>query len=278
MIKIVTDSCIDFPRNLSNNARRKLVHPQDVVPLSFEIGGSHYQDGSVTTGQFLKLIKNDWPTTSIPNPESFARVFRKIVSKGDQVLCLTISSGLSATNSSAVLGSEDLPKDVRVIDSKNVSLGIYYLVEYANELIKRSLSLEEVAEKVKQKSNNVKSFILINNMENLKRGGRASLIKYLTASMLDIKPLLQVDSDGKLQLIEKKRGWRKAKETMLKHVISLGSIVRGGVIHIQNLQEAVCLADSLYAATGVEFDISETGPVIATHAGKDSLGIVVELK
>lgn len=274
MIKIVTDSCIDFPQN----ARKKIVSSLNTVPLSFEIGGSYYQDGDVTTGQFLKLIEKNWPTTSTPNPESFAKIFRHIVSKGDQALCITISKGLSMTKDAAVLGAEDFPLDVKVIDSKTVSLGIYYLVEYANELIRQSLSFEEVAAKVEEKTNNVKSFILINNMENLRRGGRASFVKYLATSLLDIKPLLEMDFDGKLQLIRKERGWKKAKEVMLKHVISLGNILKGGVIHVQNLQEATQLAGSLHAATGIDFDIAETGPVIATHVGKDSLGIVVEIK
>jgi len=276
MIKIVTDSCIDFPVNV----RKKIIGASNIVPLSFEIGGTYYQDGDVTTGQFLKLIEKNWPITSTPNPESFAKVFRHIVSKGDKVLCINISEGLSATKNQALIAAEDFPEDVIVVDSKTVSLGIYYLVEYANELIKQSLSFEEVAGKVKEKTNNVKSFILINNIENLRRGGRASFTKYLLTSMLDIKPLLEMDMDrgGKLQVIRKERGWKKAKDAMLRHVISLGNIVKGGVIHVQNLQEATALADSLRAATGIVFDIAETGSVIATHTGRGALGIVVEIK
>jgi len=195
-------------------------------------------------------------------------------------LCINISEGLSATKNQALIAAEDFPEDVIVVDSKTVSLGIYYLVEYANELIKQSLSFEEVAGKVKEKTNNVKSFILINNIENLRRGGRASFTKYLLTSMLDIKPLLEMDMDrgGKLQVIRKERGWKKAKDAMLRHVISLGNIVKGGVIHVQNLQEATALADSLRAATGIVFDIAETGSVIATHTGRGALGIVVEIK
>ena len=274
MIRIVTDSGIDKPMGAQEDSIIE-------VPLSFIIENIHYlDDGSdqVTTGKYLDLIEKSWPTTSAPSPESFAKVFREIVSKGDQVLCITISGGLSATNKSAVLAAGDFPDDVRVVDSKSVSLGMYYLVEYAKELVIKPLSLHRIAKKLERKTRDIKSFVLIKDLKNLKKRWSYNNIQYLAASLLSIKPLLQMDSEGKLQEISKERTWKKAKEDIINKILSLTdmpNVVKGGVIHVQNLEEATQIADSLYNATGIHFDIAETGPVIATHTGRGALGVVV---
>ncbi|HPD74398.1 MAG TPA: DegV family protein [Patescibacteria group bacterium] len=277
MIKIVTDSGIDIPVD----APKEIADSITIVPLSFTIVGISHMDAGedrLTTGEFLDLIEKSWPTTSAPSPESFAMVFREIVSKGDQVLCITISGGLSATKEAAVIAARDFPYDVRVIDSKSVSLGMYYLVEYAKELISKPLSLHRIAKKLESKTRKIKSFVLVKDLNNLLRGGRIGPTGYLIASLLSIKPLLQMNPDGKLREVSRGRTWKKAKEDMINKTLSLTdmpNVVKGGVIHVQNLEEATQVANSLRNATGIDFDIAETGPVIATHTGRGALGVVV---
>ena len=278
MIRIVTDSSIDFPMD----APKEVIELLTIVPLGFVIDGTYYLDdldNRLTTGGYLDLIEKSWPTTSTPSPESFAKVFREIVSKGDQVLCITISGGLSATNKSAVLAAKEFPDDVRVIDSKSVSLGIYYLVEYAKELISKSLSLKRIAKKLERKTRDIKSFVLVKDIENLRRGGRINHVQWLAATLLHIKPLLVMDFDGKLQKVSRERTWKKAKQDMLENILSLPNIpdiTKGGVIHVQNLEEATQIAVILHNATGIDFDIAETGSVIATHTGRGALGVVIK--
>ena len=274
---IVTDGCIDFPMDVP----KEVIELLTIVPLSFIIDGTPHIDAGedrLTIEEFLDRTDKNWPTTSAPSPESFAKVFREIVSKGDQVLCITISGGLSATNKNAVIAAIDFPDDVRVIDSKSVSLGMYYLVEYAKELISKPLSLHRIAKKLERKTRDIKTFLLVKDLKNLKRGGRINNIQYLVSSLLSIKPLLQMDAKGNLQGVSKERTWKKAKEDMIIKILSLTdmpNVVKGGVIHVQNLEEARALADSLHAATGINFDIAETGVVITTHAGPGAIGIVV---
>ena len=144
-IRIITDSTVDIADKYSDLFT--------VVPLTVTFGEKDYIDGVTITKQdfYQKLISGpDLPKTSQATPAVFEEVFRKLQEEGDEAIVITVSSRLSGTYQSACIAAEDFP-NVRVVDSKNVSIASGVLAEYALRCAEEGMGLDELADHLAKK-------------------------------------------------------------------------------------------------------------------------------
>ena len=126
-IRIITDSTVDADASYTNKF--------SVVPLTVSFGEKDYSDGvNLSKQDFYRMLETGdvLPKTSQAPPDTFARIYRELRDKGDEAIVITVSSRLSGTFQSALIAAEDFP-NVRVVDSRNVSIGSGVLAEYAQQ-------------------------------------------------------------------------------------------------------------------------------------------------
>lgn len=277
-IKIVTDSTADLPADW--------VAEQDVTVLGLTItlDGVTYEtvgEGALTSQVLLeKMLAGGQPTTSQINVGQFETVFTEAVAAGQEVLYLGFSAALSGTYQSAVMARdmvlENYPEAViELIDTKAATMGEGYLVMQAVEARGKGESITAIKSLVEDLAPRLRTYLLVDDLDHLVRGGRLSKAAALIGGLVQIKPLLSIDAEGRLQAIAKIRGKKKGVREMLERTLT--DLDHGTVIVAYTGDEAAAQAvkESLLATGQVrEVLVTVIGPVIASHTGTGSLAIL----
>ncbi len=275
-MKIVTDSCCDLSQELLDR------YDITMVPMSVSIANKVYVD-FVEMDQ-VKLFQlaqetGELPKTAAPTVAEYNKAFEG----DDQVLCITISSRLSASYQNAMLAAEMLPQgQVIVIDSLNLSTGIGQLPIHASELRSAGMKVEAVADEIKSWVPNMYSSFMIDTFEYLYKGGRCNAMQNIVGSMLKIHPVIKVQPDGTLNVHDKPRGARqRAFESLLKALAdNLPKLDRRRVFvtHTSSQEDAQYLASEVKRlAAPEEVLITRAGSVISSHCGPNTIGILYHL-
>ena len=216
--KIITDSCCDFTKQ--QYADLNLTY----VPLTLLYKDSNYD--SFTEPEELKQFYNElrageMPTTAAVNPDGWASVMEPVLAAGKDVLCLTFTSGLSTTHQSAVIAAGELKekypeRTINVVDTLCAALGQGLLVWYACKKRDAGATLEELTAWVEENKLHICHEVTVNDLNHLKRGGRISATTALVGSMLNIKPMIYVNDEGKLINCSKVRGRKAAIDQIVK--------------------------------------------------------------
>lgn len=270
---IVTDSTCDLTLEMMQDYGVRF------LPLSVDINGKVYKDKlEITNAAFYEAIKdkNVFPKTSQVTPLSFEEVFKEELGKGNEIICITISSELSGTNSSANIAKETLESDrIHVIDSRTVSLGEGYLVKVAAEKAREGISATEIIKYIESLIEKQDVIITFDTMEMLKRGGRISPAKAAIGGILGIKPMLTI-TNGVLEPVGKAKGKKAAVKEMMQYIkdknIDLSKTVMvahshdedGGNKMVETLKEEFNISDVI---------ISEMGSTVGTHAGPGAIAL-----
>jgi DegV family protein with EDD domain len=203
MVTIITDSTADLSPELTN--RFQIV----VVPLEINIENQTFMDGvNLTTPQLFQLIseKNQMPQTAAPSIGAFIEAFNR----PGEIFFTGLSSTFSAAFQNATLAAQELEKDkVHLVDSLNLSTGIGLLVCKAAELRDQGMPAAQIAQIISDNVPKVHTSFLIETTDYLYKGGRCSAIQHLVGSLLKIRPIIEVDCSGKMEVKEKLRGTRK---------------------------------------------------------------------
>ena len=277
--KIITDSCCDF----TDEEYRRL--DVSYVPLSVHYDGeshSNFSEEAAVKAFYDRLRDGTTATTSAVNPEGWANAMQPILEEGRDVLVLAFSSGLSATYQSAVIAADELrerypERRIHVVDTLCAALGQGLLVWYACKKRDEGLSLEALTAWVEENKRHICHWVTVDDLSHLKRGGRISSATALVGTMLNIKPIIHVDNEGKLISVAKARG-RKAAITYLAD--KLGALGEGWdndtifVVHGDCPGEAEQLAELCRSKYGVkDVHIGYLGPVIGAHTGPGVLAV-----
>ena len=215
-VRIVVDSSCDLIPALRERVR--------IVPLTVHFGEEEYIDGvTLTAAEFYeKLVASKVnPTTSQATPFAFGEVFEELVNAGDEVVCITCSSGLSGTFQSARIAAGDFDGKVHVVDSQNIALSSAILAQYGLDLVDAGKSAQEIAEELTAVSGKAHLFAVVDTLEYLQRGGRVSKTVAIAGGMLSIKPIIGV-VNGKVEMVGKVRGNKAANRFMNQEVEKLG--------------------------------------------------------
>jgi DegV family protein with EDD domain len=270
-VRIVTDSSADLP---ADEIERLGV---EVVPLSIRFGDDEYTDGvDLSVGEFYDKLASsaDLPETAAPAPGAFEAAFRRQREAGaDAVVCINLSSGLSATFQSAqnaAKAAEGL--DVRVVDSRSITSGLGTQVMAAAEAAAGGAGPDEVVALVDDLVARTHVIGALDTLDNLKKGGRIGGAQALLGSLLSIKPLLDI-STGEVAEAGKARTRRKALEWLRDQVFALPAVEHLCVSHgkAPDLDDMLALLAPRYPADSIR--VTTIGPTIGTHGGPRVMGL-----
>jgi DegV family protein with EDD domain len=271
-VRIVTDSSCD----LTDEEIAK--HGVEVVPLSIRFGDDEYEDRTeLSVEQFYAKLADAavLPETAAPAPGKFEAAFRRHQDAGaDAVVCINLSSELSATMQSAQNAAKALEGelDVRVVDSRSITSGLGTEVMLAAEAAAGGASADDVVALVDDLAARTHVFGALDTLENLKKGGRIGGAQALLGSLLSIKPILDI-STGRVEEAGKSRTRKKALETLRDKVAEAGAIEHVSVHHgfAPDLEDMLALLDPIVPRETIRVGV--IGPVIGTHGGPRVMGV-----
>ncbi|TVR27306.1 MAG: DegV family protein [Ilumatobacter sp.] len=273
-VRIVTDSSCDLPVQVTTDAGI------EVVPLTIRFGSTELVDRlELTTAEFwARCTDSDTlPETAAPAPGSFAEAYRRLADEGASgIIVIALSGELSATLQSAVLAARDVNPDVdldvRVVDSRSVSLGVGTIALACARAAADGAGLDEVERLAIDLAGRTRVIGALDTLENLKKGGRIGNAKALLATALSIKPIIEV-IDGVVEQAGKQRTRAKALALLVDRVRTYeGRITDLAVLHADcsDVDQFVEMLRPLYDGHIV---VGEIGPVIGTHAGRGTIGV-----
>ena len=225
-------------------------------------------------------ISEDVPQTAAPSPGAFKTAFEECFEQGaETVICINMSSELSATIQAAETGARELSdKDIRIFDSKSVTGGLGTMVLKAAEASQNNHSVDEILTLLNDLRSKTRVYAAIDTLENLKKGGRIGNAQALLGSMLSIKPLIDVSSGiveeaGRQRTRKKSLLWLRDKLSEFE-----GNMENLVVMHAraEDLDEFLNSLEGLIDQTAIR--VSALGPVVASHGGPGVIGICFTLK
>lgn len=274
MIRIVTDSSADIPEHIA------AALDISVVPLIVTFGSESYREGvDITHDEFYeRLIREapNLPKTAIPSPGDFTDVYRRILDEGDEIISVHLSSSLSGLFNVATLAAREVDpgnKRITLIDSRNVSMCLGWTAITAAELALRDESKETIVAQVLDMLPRLRIPSFLDTLEFIKHGGRIGGAEALLGTVLDVKPLLHLEG-GTVAPLEKVRTRGKALDRLVELAKELSPFDDLAVMHTHAPELAEELAKKLSAVhPRGNILIAETGIVMGTHTGPNSLGI-----
>ena len=267
--KIITDSCCDF--TVQQYADLGLT----MIPLSVEFRGEVGEDRNDDSLKIMYdgLRAGEPAKTSAANPDQWSRVIEPVLVQGHDALVLTFSSGLSTTYQSAVIAAEELKDEypdrrICVVDTLCAALGQGLLVWHACRHRDAGESLEEVTAWVEANKLKLCHWVTVEDLNHLKRGGRVSAASAMVGTMLNIKPIICVNDEGKLVSTAKVRGRKAAIDYITKKCAEATDKEIAFIGHGDCREDAETCACILKEKYGFkEVHIGYVGAVIGAHTG-----------
>jgi len=276
---LMTDSCCDLSAAMADEMG--LI----TLPLSVIQDGKEYHNYLDNRDLdpkmfYARLREGSMGSTSAANAEAFKNAMEPILKDGKDILCMSFSSALSTTYQSTVIAAKELEEvysDSRiiVIDTLCASLGQGMLIWLADQQKKAGKSLEEVADYVRETIPHLCHFFTVDDLNHLKRGGRVSATTAIVGSMLQIKPILHVDDEGRLISIGKARGRKASIAALLNKIEELCiDFDHFFISHGDCLSEVEEMAAQIKERFGAkDVTINFVGPVIGNHSGPGTIAL-----
>ena len=277
---ITTDNNSDLPEKYFKD------HGVGCMYLSYSMDGKNYTHGNfLPEHEFYEAMRNgSMPTTAQVNPENAKTLLEPYLKEGKDILHIAFSSGLSGTYNSSRIAAEELMEEypdrkIIVVDSLSASLGQGLLVWLAQQKKELGQTLEDVADWVEKNKLKMVHLFTVDDLNHLYRGGRVSRTTAIVGSMLNIKPVLHVDNEGKLTAIGKVRGRKKALQELVKLMDEkIGSF--GADCDTIFISHGDCEQDAQYVAAKVKekyniknIIINQVGATIGAHSGPGTMAL-----
>ena len=215
MVRIITDSAADLePREYEQLNIT-------CIPLTVFFGEREYRENvNLTKDQFYELVATgEYPKTAQASPQVLMDLFEEAKAAGDEAIYITLSSALSGTyqNACAVKQMVDY-EGCYVVDGKNATGGQRMLIEYAAKLRDEGKSAREIVAGVESLNGRIVLYACMDTLEYLYRGGRISQTVYKLGTLAQVKPIIRVSDDGRVEVPAKAMGMRKGMEYLCKRV------------------------------------------------------------
>lgn len=268
-VVIVTDSSACIPADVAED------YGITVVPLHVLVGDRDLSDGIDDIDLDAGPV-----STSGASPEAMRDAFGKAFARsgGDGVLAVHLSRELSGTWDAARAAADDSRGDVRVVDSRSAAMGVGFPVLEAARAARAGASLDSVYERAVDVAARCRSYIVVDRLDQLRRGGRIGAAAALLGTALSMKPVLHVH-DGKLLLKEKTRTSTKALARLVELVVAQAgtAAVSIAVHHLQAADRAEDIARQLSERLPQvdEVFVTEFSAVLGAHVGPGAVGVVL---
>ncbi len=209
--KIIVDSSIDFSDDITEEIDR--------VPFKILIDNDEIADVNLNTEELISKMKSSKKhiKTACPSPDEYMNLF----SKDGASFVVTISSALSGSYNSAMLAKnmflEKIPEGlVHIFDTKSAASGSTLVALKIKQLIEENLNFSEIIEATNKYVSKLKTFFILDSLDNLVKNGRISGVKAKVASLLHIVPIMGENGNGEIELVEQVRGNKKAFNRLIE--------------------------------------------------------------
>lgn len=271
-VYLVTDSGSDIPKHIQEELGIA------VVPLSINFETESLLDSvEITPEQYVDRLRTSdkLPSTAQPSVEQFSSEFQKGLDANLDVLCITISAGLSGTINAARLAAEEVGTDrIRITDSRAATMQQGWTVIETARAIEGGASLDEAAAIAEQTIPKSHCFAVLQTLDYAYKGGRIGRASHMVGSALGIKPV--VGFNDVLVPFERVRTWKRATKRAVELASSRGEVLDIAVLHCDNLDDAIKIEQEMISRfPNANVVVDWAGPTIATYAGPGAIGIMV---
>ncbi len=278
MIKFCTDSCVDIGK--------EMLAEQDisVIPLYVILGEGEYLDGvNIQPADIFEYVKENGvlPKTATRSVENYKDFYLENLKNGDEIIYLGISSQLSSSYENAVSAREEMEEKNRifVLDSKSLSSGIGLLLLYGKKLASEGLKAEEICKKLERQIERNQTSFIVDKLDYLYKGGRCSALSRFGASLLNIKPILEL-KDGKIENTSKLMGkFSVVCKRYIDQMLAKHNAYKKDICFITHTCKEETFVEEMVEyvkSKGIFEQVipSRAGATISCHCGENTLGIL----
>ncbi len=273
---IITDTCCDLPEEYTTK------HHVDIIPICFELDGTVYGDEIDLSPKefYAKMRAGFMPTTMACNPDAVSRHFKKFLEQGTDVLYCCFSSGLSSSFNTASIVAKELSEEyperkIAVVDSLCAAMGEGLFVHKAVCNKESGMSFEDNVAWLEENKLHVCHQFTVDDLHHLHRGGRVSKTTAIIGTMINVKPVLHVDNEGKLSSLSNVRGRKKSIHTLMDNMAKTMGDYENDIIFISHgdcEDDANYLAEKVKERFGIkDVMINYVCPTIGAHSGPGTL-------
>ncbi|WP_426347897.1 DegV family protein [Alloiococcus sp. CFN-8] len=275
---LMTDSCCDLPR--------EYIEEKNVpfVSLTCRFKDREYKDDfgvSLKHKEFYKgMEEGEVPKTSQPSPDEFYSAFKKYAEEGKDIIYVCVSSGLSGTYNSAniakgMIQDENPDVNIEIVDILTASLGQGFMVMEAIKLKEEGATFQEVKSFLEESKWKLNTFITVDDLIHLKRGGRISSTAAFLGGLMSLKPIIAINNQGKVDVIQKARGRKSALKDLAKYIINNienPETTTMYIGHCDAIEDAQKLKEIILEKINLkEVVINFIGPVVGVYGGPGAL-------
>lgn len=278
--KIVTDSCCDLPITYIE----KLNIPY--ISLTYHYSNVERLD-DFGTSYPLKSFYDDirdgeMPKTSQPSTQSIYDVFKKVLDEDTDILYIGASSGLSGTVNNAYIAKDMLQEhypdfNIYIVDILTASLGQGLMVLKSYEMQEQGSSAEDIIYYLEEVKQNLNTYMIVNDINYLRKGGRISATAAFAGMLLNIKPFLTISNLGKVLPLNKLRGRKKAVNALFEKILEKIEKPEEQIIaisHGDSIDDALTLKNLILSKINVkDIIMSYIGPVVGSYGGPGALAV-----
>lgn len=278
---ITTESNSDLPKDFIEE------NQIGVIPHYYTVGEEVYGDGKeLTVEEFYQVMRDQKPVgTMASNPAVIEEMFLGYAAAGRDVLHISFSSALSGGCGNVLMVAKQVMEthpemNIIVVDTLSASLGEAIFIMKALAMKKEGKTLVEIAEALNGLVQNLCVQFTVDDLNHLYRGGRLSKTTAILGTVINIKPILYIDGEGKLVALGKTRGRKKSLQMLVENMAErIGSFrdqqVIIGIVHGDCEEDAQLLKTMIQERFGYEnFMIRPIGPSIGAHSGPGALGVM----
>ncbi|MEZ4667371.1 MAG: DegV family protein [Anaerolineae bacterium] len=271
-IRLITDSTCDIPDELVKK------YNIGVVPAFVNYGGMSYADDGHELDRHAYYAQiptmTSQPTTAAPSPGLVEQIINTIFAESDHIVMITAPAALSSIYNSFRLGAINLPQDrITLIDSGTVSMGLGFQVLVGAEIATETGDIDAVISAIQRAREHVKVYAVPETMEYLRRSGRVGWAAAGAAALLQIKPIVKA-ADGVVESVARVRTFGKAIEKLVELAQNEASFDQLALVHANNPEGAEDIKQRLGTLIPERTYIINVTPVIGTHIGPKSLGVI----
>ncbi len=277
---IITDSACDVSAALINECN--ILY----TPLYYTMGETSYPflfgEGQPIGEYYEAMRQGAAPTTSAANPEAWTTIMEPCLARGEDVLVIPFSSGLSGTCASAQLAAGDLQekypdRKIFVVDSLGASAGHGLILYLAARKRAEGATIDQVRDWVEENRFHVAHWFTVDDLQYLKRGGRVSGATALVATVLNIKPVMHMDDEGHLISMGTVRGRKKALQALVEKMKETAIAPAEQTVFISHSdceKDAEYVADLIREGMGTtDIRLFDIGPVVGAHTGPGTVAL-----
>ena len=275
-IHIVVDSCAQVSSEMID------MYPNlHTVSLKVRIGDKEWAEEKLSTAELFANAKEmkRHPQTSQPAPGDFIAICKPLVDEGKDIIIITVSGGLSGTVQGARTVANSLDgKRIHVVDSGTASIGMVQVTKAALEMAADGMKVLDIVTKLEAMIKATHTFILVDTLEYLYKGGRIGGAAALFGTILQIRPVLHL-VEGKVAVLDKVRTKQRAITRMLEEVQKYSNLEYIGIGTVEAPAEGekiVARLQEMYPNTSIL--PAAIGSALGTHLGEGMIGIVIQEK